>query len=49
MGWKWPATGTGALAAAVLGDTCWHKSFLEVTASTVIAPADSRTELHQAK
>ena len=27
MGQQWPVSGTGALAAAVLGDiACWHKS-----------------------
>ena len=27
IGWQWPAVGTGALAAADLRGTCWHKSF----------------------
>ena len=27
MGWQWPATGSGALTAVVLGSAaCWHKS-----------------------
>ena len=25
--WQWPASGTGAVAAAVLGGACWHRCF----------------------
>ena len=49
VGQKWPAAGGGALAAAVLGGTYWHKSFLEVTNSPTIEPVDSRTEFTNSK
>ena len=49
VGQKWPAAGEGALAAAVLGGTYWHKSFLEVTNSPTIEPVDSRTEFTNSK
>ena len=49
MGQKRPAAGAGALAAAVLGGTNWHKSFLEVTNSPAIEPVDSRTEFTNSK
>jgi len=32
-GWKWPAMGTRAQAAAVLGGMCWHQSFVEIASS----------------
>ena len=37
------------LAAATLGDECWHKSFLEIASGPTIDPVDSRTESPQAK
>ena len=49
VGQKRPAAGAGALAAAVLGGTNWHKSFLEVTNSPAIEPVDSRTEFKNSK
>jgi len=47
--WEGAAPGTGELAAAVLGDMCWHKSFLKITSSPTIEPLDSRTGSPQVK
>ena len=43
-GWQWPATGSGALTAPVLGSTmCWHKSFWRRLPTSLLELASGQT------